>query len=426
MNARTIEAEFPKKLIDPLFKKSRFKCLRGGRGSAKSWSVARALLIQAGEKPLRVLCTRETQKSIRDSVHKLLSDQIQLLGFEEFYEVQQVQIRGRNGSEFVFAGLSDQTAESIKSFEGADRVWVEEAQVVSHRSWTILIPTIRKPGSEIWVTFNPELDNDPTWQRFIEHPPQDCVSVEINWNDNPWFSDEMKATRIHDSLTLPKWEYDNIWEGKCRPAVSGAIYAEEVAQLFADGRVGDFPYDSFAPVYAIWDLGWNDKMAIIIAQRHISQLRVIDYIEDDHKTLDWYSRELRQRPYTISELFLPHDGGHADYRTGQSAQRILQDLGWRVNVLKNAQVDEGIRAARMAFKSLYVNRSKCERLLDCLKRYRRAIPVNTGEPGSPLHNEHSHGADAYRYLCMAAPEMGSQAEGGGLKLPPLNWKWKTA
>jgi len=422
VQAQQVNAEFPKKL-EPLFRPARYKVLHSGRGAGKSWGCARALIIQALQKPTRILCAREMQRSIRDSVHKLLSDQIEMLGVGNHFDIQQVTIKARNGSEFVFTGLSDQTADSIKSYEGVDICWVEEAQVVTERSWNILTKTIRKEGSEIWVTFNPELDTDPTWVRFVENPFPGSIVIPLNYRDNPWFSSIMENERRRDQTLLSQVDYNHIWEGKCRPAVTGAIYADEVAQMFAENRAGDFPYDSFQPVHAIFDLGWNDKMAIIIAQRHISQLRVIDYIEDDHKTLDWYSRELKTRPYSISELFLPHDGAHADYRTGQSAQRILQDLGWTATPLPKSPIDDGIRAARMAFKSLYVNKPKCERLIECLKRYRRTTPNSTGEPGNPLHDEFSHGADAFRYLCLAAPQMGTTSESGGLKLPPLKYNW---
>lgn len=128
-----IEVRFPPEL-DYLARPVRYKVARGGRGSGKSWSFARALLVQAAEKPLRILCTREVQKSIKDSVHKLLSDQITAIGMGGFYDVLTHEIRGRNGSLFIFAGLSDQTAESIKSYEGIDRVWCEEAQAISKRS----------------------------------------------------------------------------------------------------------------------------------------------------------------------------------------------------------------------------------------------------------------------------------------------------
>jgi phage terminase large subunit len=421
MNAQVVE--FPEKL-KPLFQPARYKVLHSGRSAGKSWGVARALILESLQRPLRVLCAREMQRSIRDSVHKLLSDQIERLGVGEHFTIQQATIMAKNGSEFVFSGLSDQTAESIKSYEGVDRCWVEEAQVVSERSWNILTKTIRKADSEIWITFNPELDTDATWVRFVENPFPGSIVIGMSYKDNPWFSPAMEAERQRDLQLLSKIDYENIWDGKCRPAISGAIYAEEVAQLFADKRCGDYPYDAFSPVHAVWDLGWNDKMSIIVAQRHISQLRIIDYIEDDHKTLDWYSQQLRMKPYTVSELFLPHDGGHANYQTGQTTQVVLQGLNWRVTVLPNSPVDDGIRAARMAFKSLYINKPKCERLIECLKRYRRAIPNSTGEAGAPLHDEFSHGADAFRYACLAAPMMGSMSESGGMKLPPLNYGFK--
>jgi len=413
-----IDAQFPAKL-QPLFRPAPYKEVRGGRGGGKSWGVARALLILGLQRPIRVLCTRETQKSIRDSVHKLLVDQIARLGLAGHYGIQQVQITGSNGTEFVFAGLSDQTAASIKSFEGADIVWVEEAQVVTDISWTILIPTIRKEGSEIWLTWNPELDNDPTWVRFVEQPPEGTVHIEINWRDNPWFTRSMNEKRLHDERTLKTYEYEWIWEGKCKPAITGAIYADEMAEMFAKRRITDVPVDRFMPIYAVFDLGWNDKTSIIICQRAVSSIRIVDFLEDDHKTLDWYSGELRKKDYSIVELFLPHDGAH-DHLTGQSAQRTLEDLKWRVTILPNQSVEEGIRAVRMAFGSLYIDRH-CVDLIDHLKRYRRVIPATTGEPSKPMHDEHSHASDCLRYTALAAPQM---TGGEGLSLPPIKWGWK--
>jgi phage terminase large subunit len=425
-----VDADFPAKLR-PLFERAPYKALRGGRGGGKSWGVARALLIIGLQRPIRVLCTRETQKSIRDSVHKLLVDQIARMGLAAHYSVQQVQITGNREwiidgipyrTEFVFAGLSDLTADSIKSFEGADIVWVEEGQVVTDRSWTILIPTIRKEGSEIWITFNPELDTDPTWERFIEHPPKGTINIELNWRDNPWFTQSMNEKRLHDKAVLAPYEYDWIWEGKCKPAVTGAIYADQMAQLFAEGRVGDYPVNAFSPVYAVFDLGWNDATAIVVCQREVSALRVIDYVEDHHKTLDHYSGLLRAKDYVVTELYLPHDGAHS-HLTGPSAQRTLEDLKWRVNILPNQDVEDGIRTLRMSFKSLYIDK-RCTRLIECLKRYRRVIPPSTMEPAKPKHDEYSHGADAMRYAALAAPQFTSGGFEGGMKLPKLDYRWK--
>ena len=174
------KAEFPVKL-QGLFQKSRYKVLYGGRGGAKSWGIARALLILGAKNPIRILCAREFQTSIRDSVHKLLCDQIESLGLLGFYEITQASIRGRNGTEFSFVGLKNNVS-NIKSYEGVDICWVEEAQTTSRLSWNILIPTIRKGGSEIWISFNPELETDETYQRFVASPPEDCITMRVNWS----------------------------------------------------------------------------------------------------------------------------------------------------------------------------------------------------------------------------------------------------
>ena len=151
-----LKLTLPEKLY-PLLAPKRYKVLHGGRGSSKSWSVARALVHMATIRPIRVLCARETQKSIQESVHRLIKDQIGALGVEHLFDVQETKIIGTNGSDFAFAGVRQQGVANLKSFEAVDICWVEEAAVVTKKSWDALIPTIRKPGSEIWITFNPEL-----------------------------------------------------------------------------------------------------------------------------------------------------------------------------------------------------------------------------------------------------------------------------
>ena len=399
--------QFPDKLR-PLFEPHRYKVAYGGRGGAKSWGFARALLVKGAERPLRILCTREIQKSIKDSVHKLLSDQIQALGLGQFYEVQATIIKGANGTEILFAGLSDLTAESIKSFEGVDIVWCEEAQAISKRSWDILVPTIRKDGSEIWISMNPELDTDETWTRFVVSPPPSSAVIEINYPDNPWFPPVLEQERLHAKATMPKADYENIWEGKCRAAAEGAIYADEVTAMVASGRFCEVPYDPALKVHVIWDLGWNDSMSLILAQRHLSALRVIEYLEDSFKTLDWWSSELKERRYNWGKLWLPHDGAHGDYKTGKSAKQLLEALNWEVDIVPKQPVETGIRSARMALPQTYIDRNRAGRLMECLRRYRRGIPVNTGEPGTPVHDEFSHGADAYRYLATVAERLSNE------------------
>lgn len=407
--ANEVELEFPPKLAF-LFKPKRYKVAHGGRGGAKSWGFARALLILATQKPLRILCAREVQKSIKESVHKLLQDQIQALGLGRYWEVQQTVIIGSNGSTISFTGLAQHTVESVKSYEGCDIVWVEEAQTVSKKSWDILIPTIRKEGSEIWVSLNPDLDSDDTYKRFIEDPPENAEVVQINWQDNPWFPSVLEIERVTCQQKRPK-DYPNIWEGKCKTVVDGAIYADEVMELL-ERRVTRVSYDPMLRVHAIFDLGWNDCMSIILVQRAASELRIIGYIEDNHKTLDWYSDELKRLNYNWGKVWLPHDGVTKDYKTGKSAQEIMQAFGWTVEIIPVGDIEHGIKLGRMLFPRLWADKENTARLLECLKRYRRAINANTNEPGSPLHDEYSHGADAYRYLATCADSLTNDA------LPP--------
>lgn len=392
-----------------LFEPHRYKVAHGGRGSAKSWGVARALLIEAARSKQRILCTREVQKSIKDSVHKLLSDQIQAMGLGARFQVLDNEIRGINGSEFIFAGLSGQTVESIKSYEGIDKVWIEEAQSVSKRSWSILIPTIRKDGSEIWVTLNPELDTDDTYVRFVTSPPPGAVVVEMNWRDNPWFPPVLEAERLH-CMATNKEDYLTIWEGKCRLAVKGAIYAEEVADAIKGGRVCHVPYDPRMKVHTVWDLGWNDSMSIGMFQRLRSEIRVINYIEDSHKTLDWYAAELAKLNYNWGYDWLPHDGNTKDFKTGKSAAEILKSFGRRVKITPNMPVESGIKAGRMAVGQAVFDKTKAARLVECLKRYKRSINEQTNEPGAPVHDEYSHGADMWRYAAIDADKMTNEDE----------------
>lgn len=411
-----MKVEFPQKLDFLLTKKARYKGAKGGRGSAKSWSFAQALLIKGSTQKMRILCTREVQKSIKQSVHKLLKDQIERLGLSSFYQILENEIRGLNGTEFSFSGLSDQTVDSIKSFEGCDIVWVEEAQSVSKRSWKTLIPTIRKDGSEIWISFNPELETDETYDRFVTNAPDDCIIVDMNYTDNRWFPVVLEQERLHAKATLPKAEYENIWEGKCMPAVAGAIYFDQVSKAEEDKRLCNVPYDPMLKVHVVFDLGWNDAMAISLVQKHSSELRIIEYIEDSHKTLDHYSNELKTRKYNWGQVWLPHDGRHKNFQTGKSAEDVMRELGWDVKITKNMGIEDGIRMVRMLFGRLYIDKTKCARLIQCAKRYKRSINQTTNEAGAPFHDEWSHGADNLRYIAVNAEEMTND---DWSKMPPL-------
>ena len=355
-------------------------------------------------KPLRILCTREVQRSIKDSVLRLLSDQVQTLGYGGHYECLASEIRGRNGTVFIFSGLADQTVESIKSFEGIDIVWCEEAQAISKRSWDILTPTIRKTGSEIWISYNPELESDPTHQRFTVHAPDDCVSVLLNYQDNPWFPEVLEKERLR-CKDLDPLNYENIWEGMCKPAVVGAIYYHEIAKAEYDGQICNLPIDPLLKTHVVVDLGWNDSMSIALVQRLRSEIRIVEYIEDNHRTLDSYSAQLKDMALNWGKMYLPHDGKHKDVKTGKSAGEILERLGWEVDYTDGLSIEEGIRLARLIFGQAFFSLTKAARLVECLKRYRRQVNKTTNEAGAPLHDEYSHGADCFRYIAINADKM---------------------
>ena len=399
-----VEAQFPEKLRC-LFTSSRYKFIRGGRGGGKSWSVARALLIKGAANRLRILCGREVQKSIRESVHQLLRDQIEALQLGAFYTVLDTEIRGANGTLFSFSGLSDKTTESLKSFEGYDIVWLEEARSVTKRSWSILIPTIRKPESEIWATYNPELETDPVHQMATVNRPPNSIVTEVNWSDNPWFPEVLEQERQHAKATMKPWEYAHVWEGACLPAVEGAIYADEVAE--AQRRIVPITADPLLLSHAVWDLGWNDSMSIIVAQRAASEIRIVDYVEDSHRTLPDYVQQLTRMPLNWGNDFLPHDGFATRHQTGKADADVMRGLQRSPVRVPNADVERGIRAARLMFPRVWFNADSegVTRLLECLKRYRRNVATNTGEPGAPRHDEYSHGADAFRYLALVADQM---------------------
>jgi len=403
--------KFPEAL-EYLFTPTRYKVAHGGRGGSKSWGFARGLLIQGWEKPLRILCAREVQRSIKDSVHKLLSDQIQILGLGGFYQVLNNEIRGINGTEFIFAGLSSQTTESIKSYEGIDRCWVEEAHKVTRRSWDILIPTIRKPGSEIWISLNPELDTDETFVRFVENPPKSAVVKQVNYPDNPWFPKVLEEERLEllrqvEIGLRTKDDYDNIWEGKCKSAVEGAIYYNEVSQAKIKGRLRSVPYDPLLKVHTIWDLGRADKMCILMVQKVASEIRVIDYIEDTHRTIVDYiltqepgREDLDSRKYRWGIDYLPHDGSHKTILHDKSAIEQLRALGRTVEEVDDIGIEPGIKAARLMFPRVFFDKDKAGQLFNRLGRYKRRINMTTDEPDKPLHDENSHGADGFRYLAV--------------------------
>jgi phage terminase large subunit len=403
MTPTIANAEFPIKL-QCLFEKSRYKVLYGGRGGAKSWGVARALLIKAAKEPLRILCAREFMTSMKDSVHKLLCDQINSLGLISFYEITQSSIKGKNGSEFSFVGLKNNVA-NVKSYEGVDICWVEESQTVSRMSWNVLIPTIRKEASEIWITFNPELETDETYQRFVLNPPDDCKVVKINWSDNPWFPETLRLEKDALKSRDPQ-AYNVVWEGLCRQTVDGAIFAKEMQLAELDGRITKVNYDPMKPVHAVFDLGWADSTAIWFVQFIGMETRLIRYVEDNQQTISHYLALMQTYGYIYDTLWLPHDAQNKTLASnGKSIEEIVRSAGYKTRVIERTPILDSINAARTTFRNCWFDRENCHDGLQCLRHYRYEVDPETGQFGRmPLHDQYSHGADAFRYIGLMVNE----------------------
>jgi phage terminase large subunit len=397
----SLTVEFPEKIVPVLFNPARYKVLYGGRGSAKSWSIARALLILGSNKPLRILCAREFQNSIQDSVHALLSDQVRALGLDGHYEIQRTKLIGRNGTTFGFEGLRHNIA-SIKSYEGADIVWVEEAQTVSKESWDVLIPTIRKVDSEIWVSFNPELDSDDTWKRFVVNPPASAVVAKVNWDDNPWFPDVLLAEKDDLKARDPD-AYLTVWEGHCRQVLDGAIYATEIRKATEDERITRVPVDRAKPVDVYFDIGWADYTSAWFGQWIGQEFHLVDYMQGHLRAWSDYMADMQKRGYVYRTVWLPHDAAAKELGTGKSIVDQTRAAGYRVQVVPALPITDGINAARELFNRCWFDEQKCADGLQCLRRYRwDKDDANGGFKRRPLHDEFSHGADAFRYAAIAS------------------------
>lgn len=237
----TLRLEVPIKMLPFAFQRWRHKIARGGRGSTKSWSIARILAVKGYKRPIRWLCCRESQASIKQSSHRLLCDQIERLGLSPYYRITQDGIYGTNGTEFTFIGLKEHTSDNVKSYEGYDGAWIAEAQAISETSAEKLVPTLRKGGSELWWDYNP--DNEQDWihkqaeQAIADRAkgmPTDTLVITINWPDNPWFPEELAAER-RKMLRINKDLHDHVYGGQCRSR-AGIIFKRHWFQFFDLGK----------------------------------------------------------------------------------------------------------------------------------------------------------------------------------------------
>lgn len=251
----------------PLFHPKRYKVLYGGRGSAKSTSIALTLLTLGAQSKKRILCAREIQNSIADSVHKLLKDLIDKHQEFKGYEVTQNIIRHKNGTGFIFKGLHHNITD-IKSTEGVDICWVEEAHKVSSASWDVLVPTIRGENSEIWLSFNPEFEDDPTYQRFVIQADENHYVRKINYDENPFFTDVLRQEMERDKQR----DYNNylhVWEGEFKKTTDSAI--------FKNWKVEEFDTPKDAQLLFGNDWGFATDPTVLLRLFIIGRKIYIDY-----------------------------------------------------------------------------------------------------------------------------------------------------
>lgn len=229
-------------VFKPLLKPARYKGAKGGRGSGKSHFFAGMAVVRMLEGK-NVLCIREIQRSIADSVKRLIEAKIEEFGVASLFSVTEAEIRClSSGAVCIFRGMQNHTAASVKSLEGFDVAWWEEAQTASQRSLDLLIPTIRTPGSELWFSWNPDDEKDPIEKLLVAAPPEEAVVVTANWSDNPWFPDELRADMERDRTRDPD-KYAHVWEGMYRRASE--------ARIFRNWRVGELD----VPENIVWFYG---------------------------------------------------------------------------------------------------------------------------------------------------------------------------
>jgi phage terminase large subunit len=391
----------------PLLEPSRYKGAWGGRGSGKSHFFAEMLVERCVMQRTDAVCVREIQKSLKQSVKKLITSKIEALGVGAQFEVLDAEIRCPHGGSIIFQGMQDHTADSIKSLEDFDIAWVEEAQSLSPTSLTLLRPTIRKPGSELWFSWNPRRKTDPVDVLLRgPAPPTGAIVIRANWSDNPWFPAELETERTDDLKDRPD-QYDHIWDGGYVKVFDGAYFAQSLTVAKQEGRIGRISADPLMTKRAYWDIGGTgakaDACAIWIAQFIGREIRVLDYYEASGQPLATHVNWLRSRGHDKALCVLPHDGVTQDRVFDVSYQGGLRDAGFETEVVPNqgkGAASLRIEAARRLFPRIWFNETTTEPGRDALGAYHEKKDDARGIGLGPEHDWASHGSDAFGLMCV--------------------------
>lgn len=365
----------------------------------------------------RLVCIREVQNSIKDSVRQLLVDKIAALGMADYFEVTRDELRGtKNDSLIIFRGMNDANADNIKSLEGYDVAWVEEAHTLSQRSLELLRPTIRKPGSELWFSWNPRHKSDPVDDFLRIKKPENSVVVKVNYGDNPWFPEELKAEMAEDRKNDPA-KAKHIWDGAYEEAPRGSYYGDELAFLEAEGRITDVLIDPALPVHTAWDLGTARNMTTWLFQVMNGQYRFVDFIEYDVAGIPYAVAELNKRrdrrKFVWGTHLWPHDGRATEIGSGETRKETAEKLGFKAEVLDKTNPGDGIEAVRRVLKMAWFDRDRCAAGLEHLRGYRRKYDkIHDRFIDEPDKNGHDHAADAVRTLAMGKDKLRNEPSAG--------------
>jgi phage terminase large subunit len=404
---RTTEQIQTAEVFLPLLEPSRYKGAHGGRGSGKSHFFAEMMVEDHYRIPgLRSVCIREVQKSLKESAKRLLEDKIQTLGLGPHFDVQADKIISRGGGVILFQGMQDHTAETIKSLEGFNRAWIEEAQTLSERSLTMLRPTIRAENSEIWASWNPRRKTDAIDNFLRGNKPKGATVVQANWRDNPWFPQVLRDERDLDLLHYPE-RCDHIWEGGYATAFAGAYYAAALSKAKNEKRIGVVSADDLLPLRAYIDIGGSgaraDAFTIWIAQFVGDQIKILNYYEAQGQVLAAHVNWLRSNGYGDALIVLPHDGVNENNVTGKRYEDHLRDAGFEVEVVENQGKGAAamrIEAVRRIFPKCWFNEETTEAGRDALGYYHERKDETRNIGLGPEHDWSSHAADGFGLMAV--------------------------
>ena len=375
----------------------------GGRGSGKSWNVARKLLLRSLKNKIRILCTRELQKSIKQSVHKLLSLQIDMMGLSGYFTTNNDKITCANGSEFLFIGVKHNT-EEIKSTESVDICWIEEGHNLTEASFDIIDPTIRMEGSEIWITYNTRFKFDHLHNMFvINEPPPNSWVKQVNHDDNPYFPEVLKV----QMETMKERDYEkflHIWEGKLKVLAEGAIFGNQVTQVHKDSRLTFIPIQSNCEVHTFWDIGKNDETSIWFMQRVGQEYRFIDYYQGRLEEVEHYTKWVKSLDYLYGTHYMPHDANHERLGMTRNIKKQFEDGGIKPITIVDriAHKVTAIELTRESFSKCWFHQGtdergkRMEKGWEALCNYRYKYKEDDDVyQQTPHHDWSSNGADAF-------------------------------